>query len=114
MPREEDPYFKIPGYTDRGYLPGRRPEGSGAAGRQADRDRFAALDDVMKMETSIRDGVSFTAIEFCASTDADKKYDEVTREVNALRPEFPPEVQHHRAQVLARPGEHRADRAGIG
>ena len=45
------------------------------------------------METSIRDGVSFTAIEFLASTDADKKYDEVTRELNALRPEFPPETQ---------------------
>ena len=45
------------------------------------------------METSIRDGVSFTAIEFHAKTDADKKYDEVTRELNALRPDFPPEVQ---------------------
>src|SRR6185503_6457141 len=54
---------------------------------------LAALDDVLKMETSIRDGVSFTAIEFQAFTDADKKYDEVTRELNALRPQFPPEVQ---------------------
>ena len=56
-------------------------------------DRIAALDDVMKMETSIRDGVSFTAVEFETFVDADKKFDEVTREVNALRPEMPPETQ---------------------
>src|SRR5690349_19416232 len=47
----------------------------------------------MKMETSIRDGVSFTAVEFETFVDADKKFDEVTREVNALRPEMPPETQ---------------------
>ncbi|HEV8445146.1 MAG TPA: efflux RND transporter permease subunit, partial [Steroidobacteraceae bacterium] len=44
-------------------------------------------------ETSIRDGVSFSAIEFETFVDADKKFDEVTREVNALRPDFPPETQ---------------------
>ena len=33
--------------------------------------KLAALYDVLKMETSIRDGVSFTAIEFLASSDAD-------------------------------------------
>jgi multidrug efflux pump subunit AcrB len=41
----------------------------------------------------VRDGVSFTAIEFQAFTDADKKYDEITRELNALRPEFPEGTQ---------------------
>ncbi|HEY2341352.1 MAG TPA: efflux RND transporter permease subunit, partial [Steroidobacteraceae bacterium] len=39
------------------------------------------------------DGLAFTYIEFNASTDADSKYDEVQREVNALRPELPAEVQ---------------------
>ena len=93
VPREEDPYFKIPGFTVAAIYPGADPKDLERLIAKPLEDRFAALDDVLKMETSIRDGVSFTAIEFLASTDADKKYDEVTRELNALRPEFPPEVQ---------------------
>src|SRR6187455_3620177 len=93
VPREEDPYFKIPGYTIAAIYPGADPKDLERLVAKPLEDKFAALDDVRKMETSIRDGVSFTAIEFLASTDADKKYDEVTRELNALRPEFPPEVR---------------------
>ena len=92
VPREEDPYFKIPGFTVAAIYPGADPKDLERLVAKPLEDKFAALDDVRKMETSIRDGVSFTAIEFLASTDADKKYDEVTRELNALRPEFPPDV----------------------
>ncbi len=92
VPREEDPYFKIPGFTIAAIYPGADPKDLERLVAKPIEDRLAALDDVLKMETSIRDGVSFTAIEFLASTDADKKYDEVTRELNALRPEFPPET----------------------
>jgi multidrug efflux pump subunit AcrB len=77
----------------RGYLPGRGPKDLERLIAKPIEDSIAALDDVMKIETSIRDGVSFTAIEFETFVDADKKFDEVTREVNALRPEFPPETQ---------------------
>ena len=93
VPREEDPYFKIPGFTVAAIYPGADPKDLERLIAKPLEDRFATLDDVLKMETSVRDGVSFTAIEFLASTDADKKYDEVTRELNALRPEFPPETQ---------------------
>jgi CzcA family heavy metal efflux pump len=93
VPREEDPYFKIPGYTVAAIYPGADPKDLERLVSKPIEDRIAALDDVMKMETSIRDGVSFTAIEFETFVDADKKYDEVTREINALRPEFPPETQ---------------------
>src|SRR5262245_16844837 len=93
VPREEDPYFKIPGYTIAAIYPGADPKDLERLVSKPIEDRLAALDDVMKMETSIRDGVSFTAIEFETFVDADKKYDEVTREINALRPEFPPETQ---------------------
>src|SRR5690349_23978437 len=93
VPREEDPYFKIPGFTIAAIYPGADPKDLERLIAKPIEDKLAALDDVLKMETSIRDGVSFTAIEFLASTEADKKYDEVTRELNALRPEFPPETQ---------------------
>ncbi|MEO8063682.1 MAG: efflux RND transporter permease subunit [Pseudomonadota bacterium] len=93
VPREEDPYFKIPGYTIAAIYPGADPKDLERLVSKPIEDKIAALDDVMKMETSIRDGVSFTAVEFETYVDADKKFDEVTREVNALRPEMPAETQ---------------------
>jgi CzcA family heavy metal efflux pump len=93
VPREEDPYFKIPGFTIAAIYPGADPKDLERLIAKPLEDRFAALDDVLKMETSVRDGVSFTAIEFQAFTDADKKYDEITRELNALRPDFPEGTQ---------------------
>src|SRR3954466_3608498 len=93
VPREEDPYFKIPGYTIAAIYPGADPKDLERLIAKPIEDKIAALDDVMKIETSIRDGVSFTAIEFETFVDADKKFDEVTREVNALRPEMPSETQ---------------------
>ena len=93
VPREEDPYFKIPGYTIAAIYPGADPKDLERLVSKPIEDRLAALDDVMKIETSIRDGVSFIAIEFETTVDPDKKFDEVTREVNALRPDFPPETQ---------------------
>ncbi len=93
VPREEDPYFKIPGYTIAAIYPGADPKDLERLVAKPIEDKLAALDDVLKIETSIRDGVSFTAIEFETFVDADKKYDEVTREINALRPDFPPETQ---------------------
>jgi multidrug efflux pump subunit AcrB len=93
VPREEDPYFKIPGYTIAAIFPGADPKDLERLVSKPIEDKLAALDDVMKIETSIRDGVSFIAIEFETTVDPDKKFDEVTREVNALRPDFPPETQ---------------------
>src|SRR3954467_2047012 len=93
VPREEDPYFKIPGYTIAAIYPGADPKDLERLVSKPIEDKLAALDDVLKIETSIRDGVSFIAIEFETTVDADKKFDEVTREVNALRPDFPPETQ---------------------
>src|SRR4051812_48055369 len=93
VPREEDPYFKIPGFTIAAIYPGADPKDLERLVSKPIEDKLAALDDVMKIETSIRDGVSFTAIEFETFVDADKKFDEVTREINALRPDFPAETQ---------------------
>jgi hypothetical protein len=90
VPREEDPYFKIPGYTIAAIYPGADPKDLERLVSKPIEDKLAALDDVMKIETSIRDGVSFIAIEFETTVDPDKKFDEVTREVNALRPDIPP------------------------
>ena len=58
VPREEDPYFKIPGFTVAAIYPGADPKDLERLIAKPLEDRFAALDDVLKMETSIRDGVA--------------------------------------------------------
>jgi len=93
MPREEDPYFKISGFFITAIDPGADPKDLERLVAKPIEDRLAELEDLKKLETTIRDGVSFTAVEFQAYTDAEKKYDEVTREVNALRPSLPAEIQ---------------------
>ena len=92
MPREEDPYFKIPAFFITTIYPGADPKDLERLVAKPIEDRLAELDDVRKMETTISDGVAFVAVEFEAWSDAEKKYDEVTREVNALRPELPAEI----------------------
>jgi multidrug efflux pump subunit AcrB len=92
IPREEDPYFKIPGFFITAIFPGADPKDLERLVVKPIEDRLAELDDMRKMETTIRDGVAAIAIEFEADTDADKKFDEVTREVNSLRPTLPVDI----------------------
>ncbi len=56
-------------------------------------DKLAELDDIHKIESTVLDGVAVTALEFEAFTDPDEKYNEVTREINALRPTLPAELR---------------------
>src|SRR5581483_7155831 len=92
VPREEDPYLKFPGFLITAVYPGADPKDLERLVAKPIEDRFAELDDVNKIETTIHDGVAVVSIEFTANTDADKKYDEVTREINALRPDLPTEL----------------------
>ena len=92
VPREEDPYLKFAGFLITAVYPGADPKDLERLVSKPIEDRFAELDDVYKIETTVTDGVSVTAIEFTARADPDKKYDEVTREINALRPTLPAEL----------------------
>lgn len=92
IPREEDPSFKIPGFFITIIYPGADPADLERLVAKPIEDRLAELDDVKKMETTIFDGVAVVTIEFQASVDPEKKFDEVTREVNSLRLELPTDI----------------------
>jgi len=92
VPREEDPSFKIPAFFITAIYPGADPKDLERLVVKPIEDKLAELDDVLKMETTVTDGVSMIAIEFEAYADAEKKYDEVTREVSALRPDLPTDI----------------------
>ncbi len=92
VPREEDPYFKIPAFFITAIYPGADPKDLERLVAKPIEDRLAELDDLKKIETTINDGVAVVGVEFEAYADPDKKYDEVTREVNALRPDLPAQI----------------------
>jgi multidrug efflux pump subunit AcrB len=92
MPREEDPHIKFPAVFVTGVYPGADPVDLERLFAKPVEDKIAELDDVKKIETSILDGVAGIGVEFTAYADADKKFDEVTREINALRGQFPPDI----------------------
>jgi multidrug efflux pump subunit AcrB len=54
--------------------------------------RLRQLEDLKTLKTSIEDGLAVFQAEFEATADADKKYDEVLRELNALRPDLPADL----------------------
>jgi multidrug efflux pump subunit AcrB len=90
--REEDPYFKLPTFVITTIYPGADPKDLERLIIKPIEDRLAELDFVRKMETNINDGIAVIVLDFEADADPDKKFDEVTREVNALRPELPEDI----------------------
>src|SRR6202008_4593661 len=50
------------------------------------------LDDVKKLTSTALDGLALIEIEFVYGSDPDRKYDEVIREVNTVRPRLPSDV----------------------
>ncbi len=92
IPRGEDPTFPIPSYTVVAIYPGATPTDLERLVIKPIEDRVAELDDIKKIDARMADGVATLFVEFNASADADRKYDEVIREVNAIRPSLPAEL----------------------
>ena len=93
IPRQEDPYFPISIFTITGVYPGAEPKDVERLLVKPIEDRLSELDDIKKLESHSLDGVATIIAEFKSSNDPDKKYDEVVRELNALRPSLPGELQ---------------------
>ena len=90
--RGEDPPIDFPTFTIVAVYPG---ASSGDLERLVVKqleDTLHRLDDVRSLKSNIRPGVATVQVEFEPDKDADKKYDDVVREVNALRTVLPPEL----------------------
>ena len=92
IPRGEDPTFPAPVFTVIAVYPGANPTDLEQLVVDKIEERIKELEDLKEMKSGIRDGLATIRIEFNSSVDADRKYDEVVREVNALRGELPPEL----------------------
>jgi multidrug efflux pump subunit AcrB len=92
IPRQEDPYFPIAVYQVIVAYPGAEPRDVERLVVKPIEDRISELDDIKKIESFSNDGLATLIVEFYATVDAEEKYDEVVREINALRPTLPSEI----------------------
>jgi multidrug efflux pump subunit AcrB len=93
IPRQEDPTFPIPLTTVVVVVPGADPIDIERLTVDPIEDALAELDDVQEIRSTSQNGVAVIQVQFEWSTDADEKYDEVVREVNALRGSLPSGIQ---------------------
>jgi len=90
--RGEDPPIDFPTFTIVAVYPGASAGDLERLVVKQLEDTLHGLDDVRSISSNIRPGVARVQVEFEPNEDAGKKYDDVVREVNALRAALPPEV----------------------
>jgi len=90
--RSEDPYFPIPAFVISAILPGGDPVEMERLISKPIEDRMAELDDIKVINSTSSDGLAVVIPEFIAGVDVERKYEEIVREVNALRPALPAEI----------------------
>jgi multidrug efflux pump subunit AcrB len=93
IPTQEDPTFPIPLTTIVIVYPGADPEDVERLATDPIEDVIAELDDVKEIRSTSESGIAVIRVEFDWSVDADRKYDEVVREVNALRGQLPTDIR---------------------
>ncbi len=91
--RSEDPSFPVPIYTVVAVYPGASPEDMEQLVADPVEKQLKTLENVKELRSTSIDGLSVIRIEFDADVDAERKYDQVVREVNALRPALPAALQ---------------------
>ncbi|GAB3642924.1 efflux RND transporter permease subunit [Spirosoma arcticum] len=92
MPRGEDPEFTAPQFAVVIVYPGTDALDMEELVVDPAEKRFNELDNIKHVITSVDDGLAVFRVEYEYSQDPDKKYQEMVREVNALRSELPADV----------------------
>lgn len=92
MPRAEDPKFAPPGFNVVVVYPGAGPAEIENKITDKIESRLGALENIDRMRSISFNGIGLLTIEFKHGQDADKKYEEVIREVNAVRPDLPSDI----------------------
>lgn len=92
MPRAEDPQINPPAYPIVIVYPGASPQDIEELIVKPVERKMYALENIDKIITAIEDGLTIIRVEFKYGVDVDIKYQEVIREINALRSELPQDI----------------------
>jgi multidrug efflux pump subunit AcrB len=93
IPRAEDPAVPIPAVRIVALYPGASAAELEKLVVKRVEERIAELEDVVELRSIVVDGLGLTFVEFRSGVDADRRYEEVLREANALRPDLPAELR---------------------
>jgi multidrug efflux pump subunit AcrB len=89
IPREEDPRFPIPVVVVRAVLPGASPADMEELVVKPVELAVSGLDNVRSVASSSSDGAAYVTASFTWDVDARRKYDEVVRQIDALKATLP-------------------------
>lgn len=92
MPRAEDPDINPPQYPVVIIYPGTSPQDLEELVVKPLETRISELEDLKKITSKIDDGVAVISVEYKYESDVEAKYQELVREVNAIRPELPQDI----------------------
>jgi multidrug efflux pump subunit AcrB len=94
VPRTEDPSFNAPFFTVITIAPGMEAAEVEKLITDKIEDSFNELDDVHEIKSTTNNGVAVVNVQFeWGLPDMDRKYDEIIREMNRLRPDLPDSVR---------------------
>ena len=92
MPRAEDPQINPPTFPIVVVYPGTSPQDMEEMVVKPIENKIYELENIDRIVTSIEDGLAVIRVEFKYGVDVDNKYQEVIREVNALRSSLPDNI----------------------
>jgi multidrug efflux pump subunit AcrB len=92
IPQSEDPEFDVPVIPIYAIYPGASPADMEKLVVDKIEKSISELDDIRKLESTIRDGVAAVVVEFTSDVDPDKKFDEVSRQINSVRTSMPQDL----------------------
>ena len=92
MPRSEDPVIDSPQFPIVVVYPGASPEDMEELVVDPLEKTIYALEDIKRIKSEIKDGLAVLVVEYNYNESVEEKYQELVREVNALRPQLPAEI----------------------
>lgn len=92
MPRSEDPEIEAPQYAIVVVYPGTSPKDMEELVVDPVEEKINELEDMKRIKTTISDGLAVFRVEYKYESDPDEKYQELVREINAIRPELPRDI----------------------
>lgn len=89
MPRSEDPQVTFPFYVITAVYPGTSPEDMETLVLDPMEEVLNEISDLDEIKSKIKPGIVTIAIEGSFEIDFEDKYNEIVREINAVRPKLP-------------------------
>ncbi len=92
MPRAEDPEMRPPNFPVVVVYPGTNPKDMEQLVVKPIESRLYDLDNIKRIRTTVVNGLAVLFVEYEHGIDYDNKYQELIREVSALRPQLPDQL----------------------